>query len=178
MRLFIAINLDESTRIELTGIISRLQKEARQGSYTLPDNLHLTLIFLGEIEPREVDKIKQVMQGIQALPFEIQFSGWGSFKRREGDIHWIGIKGNDIIDDIHEQLFSELSRAGFKLEKRSFKPHLTIGRQIVTGSNFDPILFRQSIPDIKMITDRISLMKSERINGRLTYTEVYGKMLT
>jgi 2'-5' RNA ligase len=175
MRLFIAINLDDSIKEELLMIMSRLKKLSRQGSYTLAENLHLTLIFLGEIQESEINKIKAAMDDTKAAPFQLQFSGLGNFKRKEGDIYWVGVNRNKILDDIHRQLFNNLDQAGFHLEKRPFKPHLTIARRVITRQEFDMADFSQKILPMKMETSKISLMKSERINGKLTYTEIHAK---
>lgn len=177
MRLFIAVNLDESVKCELEKIITSLKPNIKKGSFTLHDNLHLTLIFLGEIAPAKTSIIKQVMQEVQGIPLELSFAGLGYFKRREGNILWMGVNRNEMLRDIYEQLYKKLTRAGFKLETREFKPHLTFGRKIIANQNFDIVSFSQSIPVIKMNVMRISLMKSERINEKLTYTEIYAKNL-
>ena len=156
-------------------IISRLKKLSRQGSYTFPENLHLTLLFLGEVQESEINRIKMAMDETKAAPFQLQFSGLVNFKRKEGDIYWIGVNNNKMLDDIHRQLFSNLNQAGFHLENRPFKPHLTIGRRVITRQEFDMADFSQRILPMKMETGKISLMKSERINGKLTYTEIYSK---
>ena len=64
---------------------------------------------------------------------------------------------------------ARLERTSFPVEKRPFKPHLTLGRQVVLQGR------PEEFPPVKMEVDRISLMKSERLAGTLTYTEVYAK---
>jgi 2'-5' RNA ligase len=66
---------------------------------------------------------------------------------------------------------------GFNIEIREFKPHLTLGREIVVDDGFDREMFLKNIPKIDVKINKISLMKSEKINGKLTYTEIYKKQL-
>lgn len=177
MRLFIAINLSENIKDELGKTITRLKAETRRGSFTRRDNFHITMLFLGEVDTSKVNNIKQAMEDVQATPFEINLSSLGYFKRNEGDIFWIGVHKNEVLNDIYEQLYSRLTQVGFSLEARQFKPHLTIGRRVIANHGFDSSSFSQSIPSMKMTINKISLMKSERINEKLTYSEIYARDL-
>ncbi len=151
--------------------------DALQGNFTRRENLHLTLAFLGEIPPAGVENIKQAMDKVSAGQFSLVISHLGQFKRNGGDIYWLGIEKNTSLLNLHTQLSRELRGAGFKLEERGFKPHLTLGRQIILSPAFDQAEFSRKIPPLSQEVDRISLMKSERIAGKLTYTEIYSKDL-
>jgi len=109
------------------------------------------------------------MDGIKAKGFLLTIRGLGRFKRDGGDILWIGIAQNEDLAYIKKQLDIGLSDY-FTIDKRAFAPHLTLVRQ-ASGANAaftDP-------PGFAVAVKQISLMKSERINGRLTYTEIYAK---
>ncbi|MGI5880525.1 MAG: RNA 2',3'-cyclic phosphodiesterase [Syntrophomonadaceae bacterium] len=177
MRLFIAVNFNENIKNTLTDIIRKLGPYARQGSFTLTENLHLTLVFLGEVEPERVDKITMAMEEVAAKSFQLELSGLGHFRRDGGDIYWIGVENNETLQEIQSRLIRLLIRAGFKLEERKFKPHLTIGRRIIFDNSFNEKEFSKTLPEMSMEVNYISLMKSERINGRLTYTEIFSRQL-
>ena len=177
MRLFIAINFSKEIKDILSLTIARLKDQSPKGSFTLRENLHLTLVFLGEVDPAKVALITKAMLELRADTFELSLQGLGNFRRNEGDIYWIGIEKNAMIDEIYLQLFRNLSQVGFELENRPFKPHLTIGRRVIINPDFDKREFDRSTPVMKMNIDRISLMKSERINGKLTYTEIFTREL-
>lgn len=174
MRLFIAIQLNEDIKDELAKIISRLKASSIKGNFTHRDNLHITLVFLGEVEASRLDLIQQTMNEIKSAPFSLSLRDLGSFNRRGGNLYWIGIAPSPLLEKIHQQLEEKLTRVGFTLEKRPFKPHLTIGRQVITRPNFDNNKFISYIPLMEMTISNISLMKSERIDERLTYTEIYA----
>jgi 2'-5' RNA ligase len=175
LRVFIAINFSENTKMELSHIVCRFKKNALSGNFTRKENFHLTLTFIGETS--EVEKIKsamdQALQIFKASCFELNLEGFGSFNRSEGDILWIGIEKNLILNEIHKAIVVELKKKGFKLEDRAFKPHLTIGRKVVMNETF----VQPPFAPIKSNVDRISLMKSEHINGKLVYSEIYSTRL-
>ena len=173
MRLFIAIKFNEIVIDRLCKSITRLKEVALKGNFTHKENLHLTVVFIGETNKVEV--VKSAMDGVNAVPFELTIGGVGRFKRDGGDIYWAGVNKNNVLTDIYHQLWAKLSKRGLILENRAYKPHLTLGREVVLPKTFDEKEFTESVPHMNMMVDSVSLMKSERINGKLTYTEIYKK---
>lgn len=64
MRLFVAINFSDTTRAKLLSLRNELQSRSECGRFSLPENLHLTLAFLGECDEKQIIKVKQVMNSI------------------------------------------------------------------------------------------------------------------
>lgn len=139
--------------------------------------MHLTLAFIGEVGSDKVGQIKSQINGIKAEPFQLILKGLGKFKRNGGDIYWVGVEKNEILISINKYLVEELRNTGYQIEIREFSPHLTIGREVVLNDSVDTNKISEITLNKKMTVSRISLMKSERINGKLIYTEVYGKEL-
>lgn len=177
MRLFIAINFNEDIKNNLMGAISNLRQSSTKGNFTHRDNLHLTLVFIGEVGDNKVGLVKSAMNRIRLEKFQLKLTGIGKFKRSSSDIYWVGVEKNEVLNSIHRELTEELLKAGFDLEKREYKPHLTIGREVKVKDSFNLDGLTESLPKMNMNVIKISLMKSERLNGKLTYTEVYGKEL-
>jgi RNA 2',3'-cyclic 3'-phosphodiesterase len=173
MRLFIAIQFTEEIKNQLCSSIERLKKDAVQGNFTLRENLHLTLVFIGETE--KVKEVERAMDAVQMEPFLLNIGGFGKFNRDGGDIYWIGIEKDEKLLSIYKQLLSALTKAGFRLESREYNPHLTLGREVILKDGFDRSAFENAVPKMNMKVEKISLMKSERVNGKLTYTEIYCK---
>lgn len=148
-----------------------------KGNFTHRENLHLTLAFIGEVGSDKVGQIKSQINGIKAEPFQLILKGLGKFKRNGGDIYWVGVEKNEILISINKYLVEELRNTGYQIEIREFSPHLTIGREVVLNDSVDTNKISEITLNKKMTVSRISLMKSERINGKLIYTEVYGKEL-
>jgi len=167
MRLFIAINFTAETKNRLLAMCEELHSASRRGRFSLPENLHLTLAFLGECNAEQADTSKAVMDMATFAPFDLVIEGLGRFKRDGGDIWWAGVRENKALTDLQRELTSGLCSRGFSLEKRKYSPHITLGREIVTDEKPRPIEpFGETV-------SRIDLMKSERINGKLTYTSIY-----
>ena len=166
MRLFIAIQFTKEVKSCLITAIEQLKMQAVSGNYTSPDNLHLTLAFIGES-----DKVSAICDAIDrcAVPsFDMAVSGSGHF----GDLYWVGIENNPKLKALAESLQNELRENGFDIEKRAFKPHITLARRLEAKA---PVSI--NVRRTAMTISRISLMKSERIGGKLTYTEIYGREL-
>lgn len=167
MRLFVAILFTPEINAELTYAIEKLRSIAPQGDFTIPDNLHMTLAFIGEAKPNRVDDIMSAIEEARPMPFQISLSGLGKFDRKGGDIVWAGIKDNKPLAEYAGRLADALRKKGFDIETREYKPHITLGRRVVLTGKLDI-----NIKNLSMRCNRISLMKSERIAGELTYTEI------
>lgn len=103
MRLFVAINFDKQIKENISIIQSKL-KERSKGIYTPPENIHLTLVFLGEIPLKKIDCIKQAMNQMNVTSFKIHFNHIGHFKRNDGDIWWIGLRQNKKLIELQKNL--------------------------------------------------------------------------
>lgn len=176
MRLFTAITFNDELKDYLAGISDKLKLLTVGGSFTLRDNYHLTLNFIGETE--RVNEVREVMRrAVKATELGgilLQTGELGRFRRREGDICYISVKKDPVLFMLQRELAGRLKEAGFNVEMAEYKPHLTLSRRTVFADRFDEKLFQNSITGKTMVSERISLMKSERVNGRLTYTEIYG----
>lgn len=101
-----------------------------------PANIHITLVFLGEISKERVEMIQQEMAEVKFKPFEVELKGAGAFPSLNRiNVIWIGIqKGEKELSEIFSQLESRLRKTGFQLDNRGFSPHITIAR-VRSGRN-------------------------------------------
>lgn len=175
MRLFVAILFSDPTLERLFAARERLRDCAVGGSFTRRENLHLTLAFIGETGRK--DALCRVLEKLEGEPFQLRAEGFGVFRRQGGDICWLGLRQSGALLALHRQLSEGLERAGFPVERRPFRPHLTLGRQVLLPHGFDPSAFGRELPEIAERVEAVSLMKSERVGGRLTYTELYRHTL-
>ena len=176
MRLFIAINFNETVKDELVDVIEKLKVAGIEGRFSLRENLHLTLVFIGETN--DPTPIKSVMETIDETMFSLEISGLGLFKRKGGDIIWIGFKQNSKLQDIQKQLSDGLLKVGFEIEDREYSPHLTLGRQVTYKKPVDLKSIEKTLHVIKADINSVELMKSEQISGRLTYTPIHRMNLS
>ena len=169
MRLFTAINFNSATKSKLIMLRDDLKNNSSRGNFTAPENMHLTLVFIGECDARQTAAVRAAVDIINFFPFELTIDRVGRFARGGGDIWWAGISFCGALSTLHADLLKNLMRAGFKPDARKYEPHVTLGREV--AANYEP----KKIEPFGETVARIDLMKSERVNGRLVYTEIYGK---
>jgi len=170
MRLFIAINFSDATKNSLLSLRDELRSSAESGSFTLPENLHITLAFLDECSWKQTAAAKSAMDSVSFKPFDMRIERIGSFGNRQSEaLWWAGASVNAVLSDLHRRLTDNLIAAGFTLDTRKFSPHITLGRRVVTDAA------PRRIEPFGEVVRKIDLMKSERINGKLTYTAIYSR---
>jgi 2'-5' RNA ligase len=167
LRLFIAINFDRETRSRLTALRDALRADSTQGRFSAPENLHLTLVFLGECDEKQATAARAAMDAVRFEPFAMGIGRLGRFRREGGDIWWAGVSECQQLAELQKELTKELTERGFRIERRKFSPHITLGREIVTKAS--PC----AIEEFGQRVNKIELIKSERIDGKLTYTAIY-----
>jgi 2'-5' RNA ligase len=143
-----------------------LKSRSERGRFTRSENIHLTLAFLGDCDDARVEKIKSIMDSIRFERFSLLMDRIGRFRRDGGDIWWVGISENETFNSIRNALVSGLVNAGIDIDER-FDAHMTIGREVHTDER------PHTTEEITSAVNSILLMKSERIDGVLTYTEIH-----
>jgi 2'-5' RNA ligase len=131
IRAFFSLDIeDQAIMRKLTKIQGMLVNTGVNLKIVKPQNIHLTIRFLGNISPSIVDAIHQEMKQLSFTTFEIELVGLGVFpKLTHPRIVWVGIrKGADQLKDVFEQLEPRLMGLGFKPDRKGFSPHLTIAR--------------------------------------------------
>jgi len=168
-RLFIVITPGNTTRSRLMAIRDDLRATSKRGNFTPPENLHLTLAFIGDCDEKQTKAIMRAMNSIRFDPFALTVERIGKFKRDGGDIWWAGVKTTKQLTEIHDILIRRLRSEGIKVADESYVPHITLGREVVTNEQ------QWLIEPFGEPTASMELMRSERINGQLIYTEIYKK---
>lgn len=169
MRLFIASLFSENVVDELVRLRDALHDEAFSGSFVSRNNLHLTLEFLGECNKKECMLAEEALASLSFHSIPCVLSHTGSFQRPDGDLQWAGFDENRALNRLHSELQHELSSRGFSLEKRRFRPHITLGRRVISSAVLG------SIEPIHATIDSVSLMLSERGVRAMVYTPLFTK---
>jgi len=179
MRLFIAVNFSDEVKNKILALQEELKNQVlrnnvTKGNFSRRENFHITLAFLGETPEEKLETLFRIMEDLNPPPFEIHFNSTGCFSHSRKELWWVGADRNcpgyKVLGDIHALLLNRLLEAGFPVDTRPFNAHITLGREI---KHTEPVILEK--PDIIVKADRISLMKSERIQGALVYTELFGK---
>lgn len=137
IRSFIAFDVnDKSVRKRMADMQSLLVGTRADLKLVKPENIHVTLRFLGNITPNMVEKIFEEMKKAQFTPFDVKINGLGAFPHlRYPRVVWAGItEGAGQLRSVFSQLEPRLRNLGFAPDTKGFSPHLTIAR-VKSGRN-------------------------------------------
>lgn len=162
-------------RETLEEVIQKLRPCCESGRFAQAENLHLTLIFLGEIPEEKMEIVRKEMDAVSVSPFSLHIGGFGYFRREGGDIFWAGVERSEPLVSLYRRLNVQLRNSGFALERRGFRPHLTLARQAVLKREYDHGAF--VVPAMKMPVGKLTLFQSQRPGGKLRYTPIYERMI-
>ena len=178
MRLFVALHLPEEIKERLALIQDRLRLAQADVSWVRSGSLHITLKFLGEVDPRRLDRVRlaltEAAQGV--VPFSLVVAGVGTFGGRIPRVVWAGVQaGSKPLAGLAARVDDSLGGVGFPKEKRGFTAHFTLGR-VRSPRNVESLLvaLRLASEEIfgTMSAEGYSLMQSELTPSGAIHTEL------
>jgi len=131
LRCFIAIQIPDTIRREIRDLLNILKKYDADVKWIVPENIHLTLNFLGNTAEGLIPGISKSLRTVASSfePFYITIYGTGLFPDKKFPrVIWIGIKDSQMLMKLHGDIDQAMSLTGYQKEEREFQPHLTIGR--------------------------------------------------
>jgi RNA 2',3'-cyclic 3'-phosphodiesterase len=130
MRLFIGIGLPPTLCQSLAkaahSLIASPTQEPPRINWTRPENLHVTLSFLGQVDPSRLNDIEQALSTIKATRLHLQLDGVGAFPN--AGILYAQIKPSTSLLNLAEQVFRSMENCNFPREQRPYTPHITLAR--------------------------------------------------
>lgn len=189
LRAFIAIELPQPIQEAIEKQTSRLRQAAGDGlvRWIPPQNIHLTLKFLGNIAASHMDFLKQLLHQTadSHQPFDVQIGGIGSFPNSKlPRVLWAGVHAPADLASLQKNIEAGAARLGYEKEARPFSPHLTLGRvrQGIDSRDLQKISSALNGIQIGNIgsarVDAVHLYKSElRPEGSL-YTKLFSAPLS
>ena len=138
-RLFFALWPDSRTRARLAYLAGLLPID--KGRRIPPENLHITLVFLGNVQEQDIPGLVEAAGRLRISGFRLQISRCGWWKR--ATVAWLAPETTPApLLELVEQINRLTMSAGLPVEKRDYSPHLTVARKVtrpVTGRQFEPI---------------------------------------
>lgn len=133
VRAFFAVELSSAARAQAAAAIELLRSELPDPVRWVPEeNLHLTLKFLGELDPDRIPKLVHLAAAklVREHPFEAEIGGLGGFpSARAARVVWLGVThGAGPLARLARKLDASAGRLGLERERRPYRAHLTIGR--------------------------------------------------
>ena len=171
MRTFIAIELPQKIIGTLSALQNQLKNTQADVKWVAPENIHLTLKFLGEVDEKKIEKIIQALEETakDSQPFSIRLCALGAFpKINFPRVIWVGIDaGDEETKNIAFVLEEKLQKLGIPKEKRPFSSHITIGR-VRSGINREKLVKELDIlqgkgllqENLEFLATKITLFKS------------------
>jgi RNA 2',3'-cyclic 3'-phosphodiesterase len=130
VRLFVALDLPEAVRHALAELIANLKPKSQGARWVQPENLHITLKFIGHVGNEKLSPIQSALSSIHtAQPIELRFRGIGFFpNERRPRAFWCGVAGSPNLAELAADIDRALVPLGIEAETRPFTPHLTLAR--------------------------------------------------
>jgi RNA 2',3'-cyclic 3'-phosphodiesterase len=132
MRTFIAIELPKEIKEYLAKLQQELKTAQADVKWVEPDNIHLTLKFLGEIDDTLLEKITAIINDVanKISAFKLRINSLGAFPKIDSPrVIWVGVDAGDKeVKEIAGKLEEEIAKIGIPKEDRPFSSHITIGR--------------------------------------------------
>jgi 2'-5' RNA ligase len=129
MRLFVALDIDDSVRGQIAHFLEGVRGFAPDARWVRPESLHVTLKFIGEKFEGEVERIKKALETIAADAFEMNLRGYGFFPgARAPQVFWAGIEAAQGLTPLAATVDEKMARLAIPKEEHAFSPHLTLAR--------------------------------------------------
>ncbi len=164
---FYALELPGEVKEIVKGTMEHLQRELHFKTWVHPQDLHITLAFLGNAPE---DKLKAASERIEAAmklwtSIDMAIDHLGIFGRSEAPrIFWAGLEESQELKEVRQDVFSACLAAGFTLEKRPFSPHITIARKWIGETAFSSATLEKVNPfknkEISFQAGRVVLYKT------------------
>jgi len=184
LRVFIAIELPDAVRAQMARLQEKLKEADADVKWVDPNNIHLTLKFVGEVEQ---DKLEILYAGVSEAvadqaKFPMSLAGIGAFPSlNRVQVVWIGVfSGAGEATDLAERIEASLAKRGFEAEKKKFVPHITIGRARSFRNVNSLVKLIEEIPfsSDDFTTTAVAVVKSELTPQGPIYSHLWEKTLS
>ncbi len=129
MRIFVGIDLDPEVRTRVERFIQGVQGFASEARWVRPESLHITLKFIGEQTPEQVEALTARLRQIESNEIEIRCGGFGFFPTATAPrVFWIGIQAGPELAELATSIDVAAGELGVPREDRPYSPHLTLAR--------------------------------------------------
>lgn len=176
MRIFVALELPDRVKDNLERSSRQFAEFANGGNFVPRENFHLTLHFLGNVEPSDLIYVQGAMDGIKDLPApELAVTQFAM--QRTGDIVWAKIRQSAALTDLHDSLGSLLEQNGFETEHRAYRPHVTVIRKKSFTLPFGEVTKNVHVYNMPFVADNVTLFESVFDRNGVNYRPLYTVQL-
>ncbi|HAX02566.1 MAG: 2'-5' RNA ligase [Tenericutes bacterium GWC2_34_14] len=174
MRIFIGIPFSEDIRKSLIDVQSSIQLISGKSKNTDEENLHLTLLFIGELDFNQVEELHCSLSALlnNVSYIKTKLTRINYFEKGNKKIVWVGIDDEKLImQKLATNIKHAVEKLNIEVDQRPFKAHITLSREV---DKLDIARLSQiEIPDKDLCIKQVIIYQSTRINGKLTYLPLY-----
>ena len=163
MRAFLGIDFDSVSFKKINNLMLNLSKSGVKGNFTKKDNLHLTLLFLGELNKEEINQVENIMDSIEFCDFTIEIKKLTSLK----DMLVLEVESEKLML-LQKEIALKVSKTKINFDNKKYYPHITLVRK----SN----MMLEKELNINSNVNGFYLYSSQRIDGNLVYKKEYERM--
>ena len=182
IRVFLAVELSSDVREKLFSLQQQLKKTLPPINWVRPESIHLTLKFLGYVEPSVVSQLLSALEpiGKKYKPFSVDVQGLGVFPQvKHPRIFWVGLTGNtQALQDLEFEIEAALEPLGFPPEEKTYHPHLTLARIKRENAKIGSALMESGVLESDqylgtLTIDRFTLFQSDLDSSGARYTSLW-----
>jgi RNA 2',3'-cyclic 3'-phosphodiesterase len=161
-RVFFALWPDDDTRKKIIQTFEQSSIEKGQGRIVHPDNLHITLHFIGNVNQKKLNCLHKAAQKVKAECFDLELNHFGYFQKPK--VLWMGLKQKpESLISLHKLLGESLGKCDYQVEKRDYAPHVTLMRKLSKPECL------KNISAIHWHSNEFVLVESVSIDGGVCY---------
>ena len=161
-RVFFALWPDDEVREKIVEAFKLSPQSKLKGRIMRPENLHITLHFIGNVSEEKLDCLDQAAQTIKVEPFEFALDQYGHFYKAK--IFWMGcFEIPQRLKKLHEILGEALSNCDYKIDQRPFAPHITLMRKLIKPGEIE------NFNSINWKVKNFVLVESVTVEGVIRY---------
>jgi 2'-5' RNA ligase len=182
IRVFLAVELSSNIQEKIFALQQQLKGTLPPINWVRSESIHLTLKFLGYVDPSLVSQLLSALKpiGEKHVPFSIDVQGLGVFPHvKHPRIFWVGLTGNtQALHDLVFEIEAALETLGFPLEEKPYHPHLTLARIKRENAKVGSALIQTRALESDqhlgtLIVDRFTLFQSDLDSSGARYTPLW-----
>ena len=181
IRVFLAVELPSRIREKLVSLQQELKKALPAMNWVRPESIHLTLKFLGYLDPSRIPELFLALEPIGAAQrgFSLEVQGVGVFPHvKQPRIFWVGVTGKThALQELVLEIEAALEALGFPAEEKPYHPHLTVARIKRDNAIVGSALLKNGVLEREehlgtLTVDRLTLFQSDLDATGATYTSL------
>ncbi|QTA38148.1 RNA 2',3'-cyclic phosphodiesterase [Thermosipho ferrireducens] len=177
MRTFIALDINNDVKQTANDTISKLMRMGFKASWVKPENMHLTLFFLGDVRESLIDNMAEHLnKRLAGFPsFSIEISGFGYFRfRNRPRVVFLKVVPSKALQTLYLEMRSELKKLKIPFDDQgNFVPHITLGRVKESPEKWENLLKGITVPKILVAVDSFTIYSSTLTPRGPIYNWIY-----